>query len=367
MEEPMSKAALRTMALALLAGASLSLGAQSLADIAGSWQGDKVLGTVFIKADGTGEVTFEADSRLKMAVKVTIQGGQYVVAQAEPNKPAFYQAFKFGPNAAARISKEARPMKWIFALSADRARLNGKKETTGIKYTDLDTVTAIDNSYVRDSVWTRLTGKVAAPAISLASGSYPSAQAVTLSCATPGAVIRYSLDGSAINETAGLVYSGPISVAASATLVAVAVKDGWQVSDAAQAEYKIAGLSMKAKWREFDIELVRCFREGNEVTVEIKATNMQELTRWFGVCRWKTRLFGDDGNMYDKTEAFFAGQSAGMGTVATGELPSGVPVKLSMKFSNVPASVKSIKLLELQVNNQQPDTVLSFKDVPIAD
>ena len=220
----------------------VSLGAQSgLGAVAGSWQGDKALGTVLIRDDGTGEITFEANSELRMAIKVTEQGGQYTVAQAEPNKPAFYVAFNAGPNAAKRIAKEARPMKWIFRLSADRSTLAGKKETSGIKYSDQahDDVTAIDNSYVRDSQWARLTGKVAAPEVSKASGSYAPGQSLVLSCSTPGASIRYALNGATVSETSGTVYTAPIPVNANTTLVAVAVKDGWQVSDVLKAEYRI--------------------------------------------------------------------------------------------------------------------------------
>ena len=118
---------------------------------------------------------------------------------------------------------------------------------------------------------------------------------------------------------------------------------------------------MKASWRNFTVELVRCHREGTEVILDFKATNNDELSRNFGLCRWETRLFDAEGDAFTRTEAFFAGESAGMGTVASGSLPSGIPVKCAIKFFDIPPSVKSIKILELQVMNDQPTGILNFR------
>ena len=55
-------------------------------------------------------------------------------------------------------------------------------------------------------------GAVAAPTFSPAAGTYTSAQTVTISTTTSGASIRYTTDGSTPSETAGTLYSGPITV-----------------------------------------------------------------------------------------------------------------------------------------------------------
>jgi len=47
-------------------------------------------------------------------------------------------------------------------------------------------------------------------------------QTVTLSTTTPGAAIRYTIDGSTPTETAGTVYSGPVAVNSSGTIRAIA-------------------------------------------------------------------------------------------------------------------------------------------------
>ena len=66
--------------------------AQSLAGIAGSWTGDKALGTVALREDGGGKLTFESDSTLSMEVRARVAGNEVLVEQAEPNRAAFYLA-----------------------------------------------------------------------------------------------------------------------------------------------------------------------------------------------------------------------------------------------------------------------------------
>lgn len=83
-------------------------------------------------------------------------------------------------------------------------------------------------------------GIVGTPAFTPAAGSYGSAQAVTIICATSGATIHYTTNGS--TPTAGsAVYSGPVTMGASGTLKAIARKTGLTDSAVASATYTIAG------------------------------------------------------------------------------------------------------------------------------
>jgi hypothetical protein len=84
-----------------------------------------------------------------------------------------------------------------------------------------------------------ISSQVARPAFSLAPGSYHGTQSVSLSSGTPGAAIYYTTNGSnpSINSTP---YSGPISVSASETIMAIAVKAGLANSAIASAAYKIS-------------------------------------------------------------------------------------------------------------------------------
>lgn len=81
-------------------------------------------------------------------------------------------------------------------------------------------------------------GTASAPVFSPAPGRYTAAQSVTLSSATPGAVIRYTTNGSDPTGTSPL-YSGPITVSASTTLKAIATASGLTDSAVASGAYVI--------------------------------------------------------------------------------------------------------------------------------
>jgi hypothetical protein len=77
-----------------------------------------------------------------------------------------------------------------------------------------------------------------APSASPAAGTYTAAQSVTLSSATPGAVIRYTTNGSAPGS-GSTVYSAPISVATSLTVRAYSSATSYTDSSVADHAYVI--------------------------------------------------------------------------------------------------------------------------------
>lgn len=77
-----------------------------------------------------------------------------------------------------------------------------------------------------------------APTFSPAGGTFTTAQSVTLSCATDGAAIHYTTDGSTPTADSA-VYSGPIDVSETTTIKAYAAKAGWKDSAVAEATYTI--------------------------------------------------------------------------------------------------------------------------------
>ncbi|WP_374562191.1 beta-1,3-glucanase family protein [Ideonella sp.] len=94
----------------------------------------------------------------------------------------------------------------------------------------------LKKSPVGKGTYTITKGNVATPTFSPAGGSYATAQTVTISSPTSGAVIKYTTDGSA--PTAGSpTYTGPITVASSKTLRAVAQKSGFGDSGVETADY----------------------------------------------------------------------------------------------------------------------------------
>ncbi len=81
-------------------------------------------------------------------------------------------------------------------------------------------------------------GTVATPTFSPAGGTFTSAQNVTISCATDGATIHYTTDGTTPTESSP-TYSAPIRISATTTIKAIAVKSGWTNSAAASATFTL--------------------------------------------------------------------------------------------------------------------------------
>ncbi len=94
----------------------------------------------------------------------------------------------------------------------------------------------IINSYVISSG--TVEPPTSAPILSLAPGTYSTKQTVTLTDATPGSLIYYTIDGTT-PTTASTLYSGPITVSASLIVKAIAEAPGCTVSTEADGVYVI--------------------------------------------------------------------------------------------------------------------------------
>ncbi|WP_374562192.1 beta-1,3-glucanase family protein [Ideonella sp.] len=81
-------------------------------------------------------------------------------------------------------------------------------------------------------------GNAAAPVLSPWGGSFSSPTSVTMTSATAGATIKYTLDGSSPTASSP-TYSGPVTVSSSQTLRAIATKSGMGESGVVTADYWI--------------------------------------------------------------------------------------------------------------------------------
>jgi hypothetical protein len=79
---------------------------------------------------------------------------------------------------------------------------------------------------------------VATPTFTPESGTYNEPQTVSIACATEGATIHYTLDGSEPTESSP-VYSEPISIEETTNIKAIAMKEGYDNSAIAEATYTI--------------------------------------------------------------------------------------------------------------------------------
>jgi hypothetical protein len=83
-----------------------------------------------------------------------------------------------------------------------------------------------------------INGQASAPTFSLTSGTYTSAQSVTLSSATSGALIYYTTNGD-VPSASSTLYAGAISVGSSMTIKAIAIKAAFSNSSVSEAVYTI--------------------------------------------------------------------------------------------------------------------------------
>jgi hypothetical protein len=97
--------------------------------------------------------------------------------------------------------------------------------------------TGYNSSAVASGVFT-INRTAATPTFSPAPGNYGTAQTVTLSDTIPGAVIRYTTDGTTPTDRSP-VYSKPFSVTKSSTIRAIAVGRSYTDSAVAVGVYSI--------------------------------------------------------------------------------------------------------------------------------
>ncbi len=122
------------------------------ARIAGRWRGDKGIETAVLNRDGSGRAVMTGGAVMKL--RYQYRDNQFIVTQDQPNRIDFYTGL-VPMDVASRLKKEARPMEWVFSLSANGQRLEGIKYTTSFTK-ERGIITEIDNSYHRSALWRRL-------------------------------------------------------------------------------------------------------------------------------------------------------------------------------------------------------------------
>ena len=186
------------------------------------------MGTVYSSA-----VSFTATSTLKAIAYETgysnsaVASGVYTIQCAAPT---------FNPAAGTFTTSTAVTIATTTGGASIRYTTNGTtpSSTVGTVYSSPVSLTAtstlkaiayetgLTNSAVTTGVYTI---QCAAPNFNPAAGSYTSAT-VTITTATSGASIRYTTNGTTPSSTVGTVYSSPVAISATETLMAIAYETG---------------------------------------------------------------------------------------------------------------------------------------------
>lgn len=124
----------------------------AVSDIVGIWKGDRGIETVRLYGDKTGIVVLTSGKTFK--VKYQIINDTLIVEQNQKNFPEMYVTQTITLATAKIIAQKARPQKWIFKLSESGQMLIGIKES--IYVTGSGNSITVDNTYVREAVWSKL-------------------------------------------------------------------------------------------------------------------------------------------------------------------------------------------------------------------
>lgn len=95
----------------------------------------------------------------------------------------------------------------------------------------------LTNSPIKTGVYT-INGAVSTPSFTPAAGTFSEAQSVQILCATSGASIYYTTDGSTPDATDTL-YTGPIDISETTTIKAIGIKGGYSNSSVASGTFTI--------------------------------------------------------------------------------------------------------------------------------
>ena len=171
-----------------------------------------------------------------------------VTALEEPLTPAATPAFSpvagtYTNSVEVSISCETEGASIYYTLNGDDPTAESTLYSAAFTLTETTTVKAIAvkegmaNSEVATAIYTISDMEVVAtPVITPEAGNYNEPQQITIACATDDALIYYTTDGT--DPTAeSTLYEGPFTLSVSATVKAIALKEGYTDSDIASAAY----------------------------------------------------------------------------------------------------------------------------------
>jgi hypothetical protein len=218
--------------------------------------------TIYYTTNGTAPTTASAKYSVPISVTASETLTAIAVKTGSSNSPAASAAYKINATVPAptfspaggsyttsqvvTISEATKGTNIYYTTDGSTPSASSIPYTSPITVTSTETLKAIaiangDSNAVGSATYT-ITLTLAAPTFSVASGTYTSAQSVAISDATAGTTIYFTTNGST-PTTSSTKYSAPITVSATETLEAIAVKTGYSNSPAASAAYSIGAAS----------------------------------------------------------------------------------------------------------------------------
>jgi hypothetical protein len=214
--------------------------------------------TIYFTTDGTTPTTSSTRYTAPITVSTTETIEAIAVATGYSQSAAGTAAYTistqaaaptFSPAAGAYNSPQTVTISDTTAGATIYYTTNGSTPTTtSTKYTAPITVsstetikaiaaaTGLSQSSIASSTYTLVS---ATPVTSPAGGAYSSAQTVTITDSTPGAIIYYTTNGTT-PTTSSTKYTAPITVSATETVEAIAVANGFSQSAVGTAAYTIS-------------------------------------------------------------------------------------------------------------------------------
>ena len=181
------------------------------------------------KNSNSGIVSTTSGGKVK-SVSITVESGSNTVDVYGSNTAYTAASDLYGDNKGTKLGSLSAS--GTVTVSGDYAYVGIRSNNGAIYLTNITIVWEVAGGS---------TPTCATPTFSPAEGTYTSAQTVAISCATSGATIYYTTDGSA-PSTESSVYSSAIAVSSTTTIKAMAVASGYNNSSVASATYTIVSL-----------------------------------------------------------------------------------------------------------------------------
>lgn len=199
---------------------------------------------------------------------------------------------------------------------------------------------------------------ILAPVFSPAGGTFYEAQDVAISCATAGAVIHYTVDGTE-PTAASATYSTSIKVEATTTIKAVAVKDG-KSSEVTSATYNVAvNVDNIAKFYELSKE------SAAEFTNPVNVLYQNGIYLFVQDATGALQIYGAVGQTYKNGDVIPAG-FRGIADVYAGAAQLASPVQASFKAGTTGATIAPTIVTAAQVTNDMANRLIKIGNVSVA-